>query len=120
MGRPPIKSYLPTLHGAKQLQTDQLFNEGRIGGGGSGLMGLYGERNKVQSGWAGLLRPNLAGGTRQALQGWHSRVGSMPPQGRQAEGRGYRLCLCPLSAWKLRNGQQWKSLSLKWIPAGAM
>lgn len=109
---PRIESYMSTLHGAKQLQTDQLFNEGRrTGGGGPGLRGLDRERNKVQSGWAWLLMPNLAGDTRQALQGWHSRVGSMPPQGCQAGGRGYRFCLHPLSAWKLRNERQRMSLA---------
>lgn len=107
----PIESYLSTLRGAKQLQADQLFNEGRrIGGGGPGLRGL--DREEQSAEWLGLaLMPNLAGGTWQALQGWHGRVGSMPSQGCQAGGRGYRFCLHPLSVWKLRNEWQRKSLA---------
>lgn len=65
----------------------------------------------MQRGRAWLLMPNLAGGTWQALQGWHSRVGSMPPQGCQARGRGYRFSLHPLSAWKFRTERQRKNLA---------
>lgn len=49
VGRPPIESYLSTLHGAKRLQTDQLFNEGRrTGGSGPGLMDWIGRGTKCR------------------------------------------------------------------------
>lgn len=99
---PLIESYLSNLHGAKQLQTDQLFNEGKgIGGGGPGLMGLDGERNKVQSGWAWLLMLNLAGGA----HGRYCRVGTaglalcLPRAARlEAEATGYACIHCQLGS----------------------
>lgn len=118
---PLIESYLSNLHGAKQLQTDQLFNEGKgIGGGGPGLLGLNGERNKVQSGWAWLLMLSLAGGAR----GRHCRVGTaglapcLPRAARlEAEATDYACIHSQLGSSGM-NGRGKESHSLKWIPAG--
>lgn len=83
---PPIKSYLSTLHGAKQLQTDQLFNEGRrIGGGGPGLMDWIG-REEQSAEWLGLApnaqpgRGHMAGTAGLAQQVWLYASPGLPGQ----------------------------------------